>query len=623
MTRFPSRLLPALVVSALLATVCASLPSARASGEALAQVEAEFRAAIQRLTPATVIVVPRRVSAQSAGFSSGVIVSQDGYVLSDGDAGLVFRTQGGKQVRVRRDDVDIRVPDAETGSFRTYRARVLFRDTTVDTSLVKILEPPARGFAFVPPGRSDQLEVGDFALAVGSQTFEDGGTQPSLTAGIVAAFEYSDAEAGEGRYEHVFISAAVNEGVNGGPLVDLDGRLVGTISTYLKPEPDEPFQFLGKAVPMDRIRAAMADVPAAKRVFAAEVPEGETNTPAHAVETVFHAATKRAHPAVVSLDIARKRPISGSSPLGQKTIDLPRFQGPVSGILLTQDGHVATSLYNVTNVARLVEPFWEAPADADVDAGVADIEGATVHLVGGGSVPATLVGVDTRHGVALFKADPEALEAAGAPSPLPTLSTAPDEAFQRGRFVLALGNPFGAARRPAPLLTMGILSKRHPDTAAAPWRGQWQTDAAGLDSNAGGPVIDIEGRLVGMLTLWLPVKHGRNSGIAFVLPADRLMAAARFLIEGGTRAPGFLGVEFARGIAPVLENVIEGSSADAGGLEPGDRIEAIDGHATATLVDAVTVIRHRTAGETVRVRYTRDGETLETAFTLGARPADD
>ena len=101
------------------------------------------------------------------------------------------------------------------------------------------------------------------------------------------------------------------------------------------------------------------------------------------------------------------------------------------------------------------------------------------------------------------------------------------------------------------------------------------------------------------------------------------MASARFLMEGGARERGFLGVEFARGIAPVLQNVIEGSSADDGGLEAGDRILAIDGHPTGTLIDAVTVIRHRTAGETVRVRYQRDEETLETAFTLGTRPEED
>ncbi len=64
------RLLSCACMSAALAVLCLGLPSADASGEALAQVEAEFRAAIQRLTPATVVVVPHGVKGRRAGFSS-------------------------------------------------------------------------------------------------------------------------------------------------------------------------------------------------------------------------------------------------------------------------------------------------------------------------------------------------------------------------------------------------------------------------------------------------------------------------------------------------------------------------------------------------------------------------
>lgn len=618
-----SRLLPSVIMLALVLGVASAAPRADAAGEALAAVEAEFRASIKRLTPATVVVTPRGIRGRRAGFSSGVIVSKDGLVLSDGDAGMVFRMRDGKRVRERIAEVDVRVPQPKTGTFRTFRARVLFRSTDVDTSLIKIMNAPTKGFPFVPPGHSDELRVGDFAFAVGSQTYESGGTQPSLTAGVVAALDAADPSAKHGRFEFIYVSAAVNEGVNGGPLVDLDGRLVGTISTYMKPEPDEAFQFLGKVIPMDRIRAAMVGVAEARRLFSQPVPDAETSTPAHDLETVFGAAALAAHPSVVSIDIKRKEPVSGAAPLGQKSTDVARYQGAVSGIMVSDDGYVVTNLYNVTNVALYAEPFWDLPPAAKPEVGVAAVEGATVHLAGGGSATAELVGVDHRFGVALFKADADALKESGELDALPVLPPAPAAAFQRGRFVLALGNPFGSKQHEAPLLTLGILSKQHPERAAAPWRGQWQTDAAGLDTNAGGAVVDMEGRIVGMLSLWLPAKHGRNSGIAFVVPYDRLMESVGYLQAGKTREAGFLGIRFAKGVAPRLEGIEDDTGAATAGLEAGDLITEIDGHPAKTIIDAVSVIRHRTAGETVHVRYERDGESYETDITLGVRPKDE
>src|SRR5690606_36821227 len=117
-----------------------------------------------------------------------------------------------------------------------------------------------------------------------------------------------------------------------------------------------------------------------------------------------------------------------------------------------------------------------------------------------------------------------ALDAADGPFP-PPLPPADEAALRRGRFVLALGNPYGAARPSQPLLTMGVLGKVHHESSAAPWRGQWQTDAAVLDVNAGGPAIDVEGRLLGLLHLWHPACHGRGSGIGFVVPRTDVEAA--------------------------------------------------------------------------------------------------
>ena len=96
---------------------------------------------------------------------------------------------------------------------------------------------------------------------------------------------------------------------------------------------------------------------------------------------------------------------------------------------------------------------------------------------------------------------------------IPTIATLKVRGFSQRP--ASAGDPSGSKSLIDPLLTMGILSKVHADTAAAPWRGMWQTDAGAIDGNVGGAAVDLEGRLLGMLTFWDPARHGRNSGIAF------------------------------------------------------------------------------------------------------------
>ena len=595
------------------------VPTTVEASEGLRLVENEFRTTIRRIVPAAVTCRPLKGGSHS-GFSSGVIVSPDGLVLSDGDAGVVWVRQGGRNVKSHHDDVVVRVVRGE-GKATTYRARVIFRDRTVDTSLLRILNPPRTPLPFVPPGRSDQLRVGDFALTLGTTLNVQGDSPATLTAGLVSAFTYLNTTGTENRYEFVYTSAAINEGVNGGPLVDLRGRLVGTVSTFLDPEPDEPFQFLGKAVPIDRVRHAMRHVPDAQRLFAntTALPRPAL-TPGRALEEVFFDAARRGAPPVVSLAIRRRRPISPVCRMESETLKLPRYEGAVSGISISHDGYVVTSLHNLTNLSSRVRPIWKAPTGGDAQAGIADVLDATIHYKKGVAAPARLVGTDLRTGIALWRADLSRAGPAGsafvAPVPLP----APRSGVRRGNFVLGLGNPFGADRAPSPLLTMGILSKLHPTTAPAAWRGQWQTDASVIDTNAGGAAVDTEGRIVGMLTTWHPIRHGRHSGIAFVVPWDRIVASVAELQAGREPRPAMLGVMFGGGVAPVLVQVTPGSAAAQAHLQVGDRVRSIDGVPTPTIPDAVEVVSHRFAGETLRLTVERGGRRFQVQAVLQAKP---
>jgi S1-C subfamily serine protease len=608
----------------LCAGIGAPVRPAHADG-ALSAVETEFRKVIERLAPATVVCVPSDTPQRTAGFSSGVLVSAEGHVLSDGDAGLVWSNVGGEVTKTWRDAVDIRVPQITTGGFITYRATVLKRVRDADTTLLKIDRPPSGGLPFVRPGSSAMIEPGDFAFAVGSSSSSSGGTGrvgvlPTLTSGIVAAVDPAPAGDARGAHLALYVSAAVNEGINGGPLVDLEGQLIGTLSMALDVAPNEPHQYLGKAIPIDRIRIALADAPGAAAVFGDGSATRSLSGTGRAMERVLRRAAAVGRTSLVSLAITRRRPISTKAPVETRTVEIPRYTGPVSGIMATGEGHVVTSIYNLTNVYERVSPLWPKPEGAGLAEGLGDIESITVYRQDGAPYAGKLAGVDLRLGLALIA--PVLVEGQAVPTGTAVPTAAPADGLRRGAFVLALGEPYGPERRAAPLMTLGILSKFHPDTTAAPWRGHWQTDAAGLDSNAGGLAVDLQGQALGMLSLWDTARHGRSSGVAFLVPWKRVQQSVLQLLAGEEPKAGRLGVYFGGSVRPVLDRVVPGGPAEAAGLTGGDLILSIDGHGTSSVLDAIAYVRSRFAGEMVTVRYRHGTEELETTVLLDERPAE-
>ena len=577
---------------------------------ALREIQAEYRRAIDRVVPSTVVCVPHGVRGQGAGLSSGVVVHPDGLILSDGDAGLAWRGErvdGQMQaVRTWQEDVDVRLWDPDTLTWRTWRGRVVHRDRSVDMSLIQLQEMPVGGLKqFVPPGRSATLEIGDVTLAVGSAYDDQTQAPPSLTAGVLSARD-------EGSDGFLYTSASVNRGVNGGAMVDLGGRLVGTISTHVDAAPDTPYGFLGKAVPIDRILAALRGVPAAQPLLALRPEARVTSTGGMALDSVVHAAGRAIRPSLVSLEIERTHAVSSASQLEGRPVEVARYQGPMSGILVGRGGLIVTSLHNLTNVAERLDVLWDAPAGAGLDEGLSDIRRIRVHRADGETAEAEVVGHDIRWGFALLKVSAP-WGAFGAPV------VADAVALERGRMVVGAGDPFGARRPLSPLLTAGILSKEHATTAPAPWRGMWQTDAGVIDGNVGGAAVDLDGHLLGMLTLWDPSRHGRNSGIGFIVPWNAIQTSIRRLEQGQAPQRGLLGVYFRRGFAPVIERVVEDSAAARAGLVAGDAIREIDGQSVPTILDAMQTIGQRMSGERVRVTVTR-GEAREIhTIVLGER----
>ena len=228
-----------------------SVPAAGQSGlEQFADLGRAFRSVYDRVAPAVVLIQtsgdlqqlprfhPRIDPRDGGGFSglgSGVIVSAEGYILSNHHV-----IKGADSIRVTLHDR------------RRFPASVVGVDSLIDIALLQIDAP---GLPVATLGRSDDLLIGDWVLAIGYPL----GMGTTLTHGIVSALgrRAQVIEADYGIESFIQTNAVINPGNSGGPLLDLQGRVVG-VNTAISTRTGF-FMGYGLAVPIDLAREAMDD----------------------------------------------------------------------------------------------------------------------------------------------------------------------------------------------------------------------------------------------------------------------------------------------------------------------------------------------------------------------------
>ena len=172
---------------------------------------------------------------RSEGLGSGVIVSPEGYILTNNHV-----VDGATNVQVMLSDR------------REYKARVIGKDDKADIAVVKI---DAGNLPAITIGNSDAVEVGDFALAVGNPF----GVGQTVTLGIVSATHRGLGNEIEQYEDFIQTDAAINPGNSGGALVNDRGELIG-INTAIIAHGSEGNQGIGFAVPVNLARNIMDQI---------------------------------------------------------------------------------------------------------------------------------------------------------------------------------------------------------------------------------------------------------------------------------------------------------------------------------------------------------------------------
>jgi S1-C subfamily serine protease len=213
---------------------------------------------------------------------------------------------------------------------------------------------------------------------------------------------------------------------------------------------------------------------------------------------------------------------------------------------------------------------------------------------------------------------------------LPAALLADSDRVKRGQWVLAFGSPFGLNQT----VTHGIISATN--------RGQislgstirlkefLQTDAAINPGSSGGPLVDLDGKVVGINTA-IASKSGSNSGVSFSIPANMVKRIAAQLIEKGVVTRGYLGVQLATALDPaealrlglnrvsgaLVEIVHPNTPAAAAGLRVGDVILQIEDVPVRDENHLINVVCALPPGQKVKFTVWRDRKAGAVEVTVG------
>ena len=298
----------------------------------------------------------------------------------------------------------------------------------------------------------------------------------------------------------------------------------------------------------------------------------------------------------------------GTSPFGAPQ----QGEATGSGFVVDKDGTILTNAHVVDGADRVTVRFEED----------------------GEEIEAEVKGVDTSTDLAALQIDPSEVDN------LQVLPLGDSSKVEVGDAVVAIGNPFGLSRT----VTTGIVSALQREITAPDGfqiSNVIQTDASINPGNSGGPLLDSDGRVIG-INSQIATGGGQGSvGIGFAVPVNTAKELLPQLREGGEIEHAWLGVQMSDVTADVAKQldlpvdhgalVVEATQdgpADDAGIEGGDAtgqggdvITAIDGKTIKTSDDLASAIAAKKPGDTVEIEYYHDGEQQTEEVELGERPA--
>ncbi|HYP29168.1 MAG TPA: trypsin-like peptidase domain-containing protein [Blastocatellia bacterium] len=281
-----------------------------------------------------------------------------------------------------------------------------------------------------------------------------------------------------------------------------------------------------------------------------------------------------------------------------------------SGFIIDQKGIIVTNFHLISNSERRGPNSLEAPTAAKL------AERVWVTLNDGRQFQASVKGYDEATDIAVLEIVPTG-------KPLPVAELGDSDTIRVGEWVVAVGNPLGLDHT----VTVGIVSAKGRSAFGGQFDDYLQTDAAINPGNSGGPLVNTQGKIVGINTLVLE----RTQGLSFSIPVNTLKSILPQLLERGRVVRGYLGVETgdlnadlrgrlkmspdARGV--VVVRAERGTPGARAGLRKEDVITSVDKEAITSFVQFNRLIAGKAPGAKVTIQIIRDGREYSLNAEVG------
>jgi S1-C subfamily serine protease len=295
-----------------------------------------------------------------------------------------------------------------------------------------------------------------------------------------------------------------------------------------------------------------------------------------------------------------------------------------SGFVLDPNGEIVTNAHVVTE---------------EVGTGRKPAKEVFIEFSNRNVLEAKILGFDPFADVALLKVEPEGF-------PLHALELGDDAELEVGEPVAAIGSPFGERRS----LSVGVVSAIDREVQSLTQfkiEGAIQTDASINPGNSGGPLLEEEGKVVG-INQQIETNSGANDGVGFAVPMTAIEHSVEMLRADGKAEYAYIGVS-SQSLYPQLSrklgidsefgalvaSVVPGGPADKAGLKGadgsiqfqaaeyetgGDVIVEVEGHKLVEPDALIQAVGEKLPGEKLGLTILRDNKRMDVEVTLGKRP---
>ncbi len=275
-------------------------------------------------------------------------------------------------------------------------------------------------------------------------------------------------------------------------------------------------------------------------------------------------------------------------------------RGQGSGFIISEDGYILTNNHVVKDANTI-----------------------TVKLSDDRELKAKVVGTDPETDIAVIKVDAKNL---------PFAELGDSDALRVGQWVLAIGNPFGLSHT----VTSGIVSAKGRTNIGLPdvqFQDFIQTDAAINFGNSGGPLINIDGKVIGINSA-IYSSSGGYMGIGFAVPINIAKYVYKQIAKDGKVTRGYVGI-YGKDVTPelaellgakgqekgiVVDSILKDGPADKAGLQKGDIIVKKDGKGIESWDSFRNEIARIAPGTKLALTVLRDGKEKDISLELGTRP---